>query len=285
VGMDTGNTWIGVTPASYSYTLTNFPTAATSPGFESHVYIVNADAGFSGGDLNYNETYGSVDWNAATLALMRVQNGTNGGVITTFEFKTNSPASNPLTNNVITCVFSNLTTADGTWSLNFTSDTTGNITGPMGVATNFTIAPDVAAQFNASVSFVQFGVFKNDAQNSGINDNKGAIFTHVSVTNAIGVLFDDNFSGGLTNTYAWRLSSAPLTQWIPQGTKYWLKWTVPDTGFTPQSAAQLPGPWSDAGISYIYTDSTGTNRLGAVINTNLPVGNAAYFRLINTNAP
>jgi len=285
-GMDTGNGWIGVTPASYSYTITNFPTAATSPGFESHVYIVNGDAGFAaGGDLNYNETYGGVDWNAATLALMRVQNGTNGGVMTTFEFKTNSTASNPLTNNVITCVFSNLTTADGTWSLNFTSDTTGNITGPMGVVTNFTIAPDVAAQFNGSVSFVQFGVFKDDAQNSGINDNKGAIFTHVSVTNANGVLFDDDFSGGFTNKYAWRVSSAPLTQWIPQGTKYWLKWTVPDTGFTPQTAAHITGPWTDAGINYIYTDSTGTNRVGAVIDTNLPAGNAAYFRLINTNAP
>jgi hypothetical protein len=155
----------------------------------------------------------------------------------------------------------------------------------MGVVTNFTIAPDVAAQFNGSVSFVQFGVFKDDAQNSGINDNKGAIFTHVSVTNANGVLFDDDFSGGFTNKYAWRVSSAPLTQWIPQGTKYWLKWTVPDTGFTPQTAAHITGPWTDAGINYIYTDSTGTNRVGAVIDTNLPAGNAAYFRLINTNAP
>jgi hypothetical protein len=285
VGMDTGSTWVGVTPATYSFTITNFPTAATSPGFESHVYIVNGDTPFSNGSLSDNETSGSVDWNASTLALMRVQNGTNGGVITTFEFKTNSPASNPLTNNVITCVFSNLTTADGTWSLNFTSDTQGNITGPMGVATNFTLPADVVAQFSPSISFVQFGVFKDDAQNSGINDNKGAIFTHVLVTNANTVLFDDNFSTGFTNTYAWRASSAPLTQWIPQGTKYWLKWTVPDAGFTPQLASQITGPWSDAGIQYIYTDATGTNRLGAMINTNLPAGNAAYFRLINTNSP
>jgi hypothetical protein len=142
------------------------------------------------------------------------------------------------------------------------------------------------AYFTApSASFIQVGAFKNDGPNAGKSDNKGFILTQVLVTNINGTIFDDSFSAGLTNNYAWRVTSAAAITSIPQGTAYWLEWGVPDNGFTPESAASLPGPWADAGITYIYTDTTGTNRLGAVPAVSLPVGNEAFFRLINTNTP
>ena len=273
-------TWGGQTPATYSLSITNFPAPADAPGFEGHIFIIS---GYSG----YDETVGSADWNAANLAVLRVENGTNGGVVASFEWKTNSPGSNPPTNNVTAAQLPSLASANGTWSLNFTDDTHGNIVGPNGlVVTNFTLDADTAAIFTApAASFVQFGAFKNDSLNTGKSDNKGYILTHVLVTNANGTIFNDNFSAGLTNNYAWRVSSAAAITSIPQGTAFWLQWSVPDNGFTAQSAASLTGTWGDAGITYIYTDTTGTNRLGAVPAVNLPVGNNAFFRLINTNAP
>jgi hypothetical protein len=132
---------------------------------------------------------------------------------------------------------------------------------------------------------LQFGLFKNDPQNNGLNDNQGAVITQVLVTNASGVLFNDNFAVSFTNNYAWRVTDSVYVRWIPRDTVYWLKWTIPDNGFTPQSASDLTGTWADAGITNIITDVTGTNRFGAVPAVSLPAGPNAFFRLINTNAP
>jgi len=270
--------WGGQTPATYSFSITNFPTPADAPGFEGHIFITTGDSG-------YNEISGSPDWNVANLAVIRVENGTNGGVVTSFEWKTNLPNANP--DHVVAFQLPSLASANGTWSLNFSDDSHGSLVGPNGtVLTNFLLDADMMAYFTGpSASFVQVGAFKNDGSNSGKSDNKGFILTSVLMTNINGTLFDDNFATGLTNNYAWRVTSPTAITSIPQGTAYWLKWGLPDIGFTAQSAASLTGNWDDAGITYIYTDATGTNRFGAVPFVSLPVGDAAFFRLINTNTP
>jgi len=273
-------TWGGLTPAIYSMSFTNFPSPADAPGFEAHIFVVNEDTIPSANV--WNETYSGCDWNAADLGAFRVENGTNGGVVASFEWKTNSPSSNPT--NKIALTLPSLGSANGTWSLNFSDDTHGSISGPGGAFTSFTLPDGMQAGFTApGTSFLQVGAFKNDGANAGKSDNKSAIFTQILVTNKNGTVFSDDFSAGLTNNYVWRTTSALAINWLPQGTAYWLKWSVPDSGFTPQSAASMPGGWSDAGITYIYTDSTGTNRLGAVPIVSLPAGNAAFFRLVNTN--
>jgi hypothetical protein len=286
--------WIGQYPATYSFTITNFPAPAAAPGFDAHVYIVNGDTLASGdtGGFGYNQTYSGVNYNAYDMISLDIQNGniTNGGVVAIFGWKTNAPSSNISTNNggLITCALTNLTSANGTWSLNFSDNTHGTIVGPNGsVVTNFTM-PDLSGDgnFTPATSLIQFGVFKNDVNNTGVNNNQSTVFTHVMVTNSVlGTIYNDSFGGpGLTANYAWQVAeyyqyAANRTTWIPAGTAYWMTWNTTQTGFEVISSTNLAGTWSDAGVTYTYPDGTGTNTIGAVPAASLPPGNADFFEL------
>jgi hypothetical protein len=91
--------------------------------------------------------------------------------------------------------------------------------------------------------------------------------------------FDDTFAGpGLTANYAWRTTSASAVNWSPDGVGWWLSWSLPDDGFTVQVAPVVTGPYADAGVTYTY--AKGATRVGAVPITSLPVGSAAFFRLM-----
>jgi hypothetical protein len=122
-----------------------------------------------------------------------------------------------------------------------------------------------------------------------VNNGKSATFTHVGVTNVSGVVYDDSFNGpGFTGKYAWRVATyyidgANRVTWQPYGTAYWLKWGEPAAGYSVLSSGSLTGPWGDAGVTYTYTDSTGTNHLGAIPTASLPAGPSAFFRLQNPN--
>ncbi len=285
--------WIGQFPATYSFTLTNFPAPSVAPGFDAHIYLVNGDsiaAGDTGG-MGYNETYSGCNYNAYDLAALQVQNGTNGGVICNFLWKTNAPSSNAT--NGIYCVLTNLASANGAWSLNFSDNTHGSILLNGATVTNFTLPdfssdPNYSANFSPATSFIQFGVFKNDANKTGMNNNQSAIVTQVMVTNAAsGTLYSDSFGGpGLTANYGWQIAeyyqdSANRVLWIPRGTAYWVEWNTTQTGYSVQSTNTLSavGPWPSAGVSYTYPDATGTNTIGAIPTASLPPGNAAFFRL------
>jgi len=285
--------WINQTPATYSFTITNFPAPSTSPAFDAHVYIINGDSIASGdtGGLNYNETYSGCNYNAYDMIDMQIQNGTNGGVIATVQWKTNSPSANPTT--YVNCSLPNLASANGTWSLNFSDNTHGSIVGPNGsVVTNFTLPdfyddPNYTGNFTPATSFIEFGVFKNDIQNTGVNNLKSAIFTHVLVSNSNGTLYNDSFGGpGLTANYAWQIAeyyqdAADRVLWIPGGTAYWLKWNTTQLGYNVVSTNSLVGngTWPDGGVTYTYVDATGTNTIGAVPTASLPPGNTGFFRL------
>jgi hypothetical protein len=272
--------WINQTPATYSMTITNFPAPAAAPGFEGHFYIANESS-----VPGFYETSGSPDWNAADLVVFRVQNGTNGGIVSTFEWKTNSPNSNPT--NVIYCALPNVTSANGTWTVNFSDNIHGSIIGPMGVVTNFTLPnisndPNYTGNFTPAESLMYWGVFKNDVLNNGDNNGASFVLSSLLVTNAInGVLYNDNFPGiGLTANYPWRTSSNIYIQWQPYGIAYWLMWNTTQSGWSVLSTGNLKGSWSSAGVSYSYADATGTNTLGAIPAASLPAGNAGFFELM-----
>ena len=276
--------WKGLTPATYSMTFSNWPNPTTAPNFEAHLFLVNRDTIDS---PDWNETYGACDWNAKDVIALRVANQTNlvtPGLIVSLQWKTNSPGSG-LPN--VYAVELPMTSANGTWKLQFTSDTDGSIIAPdNSVVTNFTMPsfnldPNYFANFEPAASFVQFGLFKNNGDlDNGSNNFKGFTLTHVHVENGNGVYFDDSFIGSMTNTYAWRVTSQQQVTYTPYNTAYWLQWTVPDGGFTQQSATNVAGPWADAGITYITTDFTGTNRFGAVPSSAMPAGPNAFFRLM-----
>jgi len=232
-------TWYGYTPISYSFTITNFPDAATHPGFEAHLYIVNQDTVPSGGGA-WNQTYGGCDWNAADIFMFRIENGTNNDVIARVDWKTNLPSANPLTNELYHPIMvTNLPTAIGTWTLHFTDNENGYITGPGLTQTNFTLPPEAAGQFNPDTvclnSFIQFGMFKNDGANDGHNNQASGTFSAISMDNGL-YYFNETFPGpGIQGSGTlWRTSSSSAVQWVPSDTAYWLTWSTPDDGFSVQ---------------------------------------------------
>ncbi len=275
----TDYSWYAKGGVTYSFTITNFPDAATHPGFDAHLYIVNQDT-IPGTGTGFNQTYGGCDWNAADLVTVQLVNGTNGGVDFTFTYKTNMPNANPT--NLMARLHA--PSALGAWYVSFGSDDVSvTLSNSAGLSTNFTLPAEVAARFDAALSFIQIGAFKNDGAADGHNDGASCTFSEISMTGGT-FPFDDTFGGpGLTANYAWRTSSSSAVQWIPNGIGAWLTWSVPDDGYSATVAGAVTGPYNDAGVSYSYVQ--GDKRTAAVPAANLPPGNAAFFRLQKPISP
>ena len=269
----------GSYPVSYSFTITNFPNAAAHGGFEAHMYLVNGDTDAG----TWDQTYGGCDWNSADILQFRVENAAAGGVIAHIDWKTNLPGANPLANAMYHPVAVNGPTAIGTWKLTFTDSTSGTVTGPGITATNFTLpAEAVANNFSPSLSYIQFGMFKNDGANDGHNNQAHGTFSDVEVTVNGNAILQDNFPGpGLTANNAWRTTSSTAVLWVPPDIAYWLTWTLPDDGFELYVAGTVNGPYVDAGVGAAngFTFLQGAARTGGVPAANMPAGNAAFFQL------
>jgi hypothetical protein len=212
------------------------------------------------------------------LLEFKVENGNAGGVVCNVMWKTNLPNANPPGDAMYHPVTVNGPTAIGTWSLTFSDNTHGTVTGPGITATNFTLPEEaVVNNFSPFGSFMQFGMFKNDGANDGHNNQASGTFSRIQFTGSLYPI-DDSFNGtSLTNNYAWRTTRASAVTFVPQGTAWWLNWTLPADGFSVISAPTLDGPWADAGVTYSY--QLGAMMYGAVPSAALPVGNAAFFRL------
>jgi hypothetical protein len=278
--------WINQTPATYSFTLTNFPSPTSAPQLDSHIYLCNGDSitAFAN-DYSYNQTYSGAPYNMVDYLGLLVQNGTNGGVVAIVNWKTNAPNSNA-TNNII-FNFPSMASANGTWTLNFSDNTHGSVIAADGSVNSFTLPdfindPNYTASFTPVSSMIQFGIFKNG---NITNNSQTLTLTAVAVTNNAVTNFD-NFAGpGLTAKNGWQvaeyyLDAAPRAIWQPFGATYLIHWNTTAGGWNVQSTSNLLGSWSNAGVTYTYADSTGTNTLGAIQTTNLPAGNAGFFRLV-----
>ncbi|HXT12762.1 MAG TPA: hypothetical protein VN873_14465 [Candidatus Angelobacter sp.] len=280
--------WLGQTPATYSFTLTNFPSPASAPQFDAHIYLINGNTIPDNSPpnlFNYNQTYSGPSYNAADYLGLHVQNGTNGGVVAVVDWKTNAPNANAT--NLITFNFPTMANANGTWSLNFTDDTHGNVVAADGSVNNFTLPdflsdPNYTGNFGPSESFVNFGVFKNG---NITNNNQTFTMTAETVTNSVTSLID-NFSGpGLTANNNWQIAeyyqfAADRAVWQPFGTAFFIHWNTTASGWSVQSSSNLLGNWGSAGVTYTFPDGTGTNTVGAISATNLPSGGAGFFRLV-----
>lgn len=268
--------WWNYSGVTYSFTITNFPDAVTHPGFEAHMFMVNAGTcpGLPG-----TETYGAMDWNAADMITVRLENNASGGVDLSFRYKTNMPNANP--NIILTTVHG--PTAIGTWSVAFGADNrTVTMTGPGGVSTNFTLDADVAAQLADANDlagpqmFLNFGAFKNDGNNTGINNNTAVVFSRIQVING-GYPIDETFAGpDLTTTYPWRPTNASSVSMIPGGIAWWITWSLPADGYLPVIANKVQGPYTDAGVTFTF--DSGATRVGAIPASKVPAGNM-FLRL------
>ncbi len=261
-------------PISYSFTLNNFPPAAKNHGFEAHMFMVNLDTDPSASGDGSN---GSVDWNAANVIVLNVTGNANGNYDFALNIKTNLPSGNPQ----FTVATVSSPTAIGTWGIKFTTLTNAVMTGPGGISTNIVLDADmVNTYFNPGTALLHFGMFKNDGTPDHHNDGVSGTFSRLTKTGG-SYTFDDTFTAGLTNNYAWRASSATAVSWVPPGVAKWLWWSLPADRYIPQVSSSVLGPWTD--ITGVVTNSTSTLRVSGIPAAAIPAGPAAYFRLVQHN--
>jgi hypothetical protein len=273
--------WVSRTPLSYSFTIATFPDAVKHAGFEVHLFIVN-ESTVPGGNGQWNETYGACDWNAADLVKFTIENKAGGGVTVRMAWKTGLPGANPPDANRV--VDATGTTAVGTWTLTFDTDTTGTITGPGGFTASFTLPDVVKTQFDpngaAALSFLQFGMGQNDSANNNHNYNASGVFSAISMSGGL-YAFSESFPGpALTSGgTAWR-TTGNAVQFAPNNTAVWVSWSLPDDGFRLLVSPNL-NSWADAGVTGSYVN--GGNRAAAVPASKMPSGSdtKAFFRVIS----
>jgi hypothetical protein len=238
----TGNGWIGAGgPVSYSFTIAQSPGAVGATNYQTHIFLV------SGNPPTY-ET--APDYNETNLIFMDVES-TNTGGVGFFRFKINEPQSNVglySSNGIITmntngAVSGTIATLPapsitGTWTMTFNQDTNVTLSGPGGVSTNFTLAPNVAAAFTDPLN-VYLGAQPNENQNIGLDDVLGS-FSMTGNANA----FTDNFLADTSLGAQWIpiAGDTNTVQLIAPSGGYWFSWTLPANGFNLEATTSLlPG--------------------------------------------
>lgn len=278
--------WVGqaspTTPVSYSWTISQFP----GPGHAGHrsdlVLTPDPAASLVSADP---------DWSATNALWISVEALADGTVHAGIAFKTNQVNNNDQLygnngqDNRLTGGYTlNAPTAVGTWTLTFSNNTDMTLTAPNGASTNVSLPADVAATYTG-ISMFLISAMGNDG-----NVGQSVTYSALSTTGTITPISENFTSGALTSPnlalmnqgylFPWNLNP-PSHRWVTSASKYWMKWSLPDTGFTPVSSGVIPGgplDWAPRGLTNSFLNST---QRWALINTdNLPSGNNAFFALI-----
>lgn len=224
--VDHNQSWVGGTyPVSYSYTLTSFPTIPSGSLFRFHIFLVPVNSAPPGQGFTGNQF---IEYNASNDLWLNVSATNPTNVVANVQWKTNLTAANP--NNTALQITN--PTAVGTWTLTFSSATSGSLTPPGGSPQAFSIPSPAAAQFaNPLVAF--FGV----QPDSGYGEGQYVDVTKISTTGVAspGVAINDNFTTDTTiKTAVWDTSDSAQPASLvlaTTNTPYWVYWTIPDTGF------------------------------------------------------
>jgi hypothetical protein len=280
----TGTSWLGQTNMTYSFTITNFPSGTTYPGYQAHIFLATGPGTYCG--LDYSET--NVVW-------LNVSENADGTAFLAFRYKVNEEQSN---SNMFgaeyigpasagTLVGMGGPTPIGTWSMTFNNDTNVTITGPGGLYTNFNMRAAAVANFIEPINVV-FGAQPNNPTNVG----QEVILADATVTNAgtsTSIVYDNFMADQSLDLTKWSiLTCEPDTVFLfpyDLGQKL-VSWTQPDTGFGLQSSTNLglrnawttwSGPDAAAPLSTVY--GAGGKRFALMPSANLdPRQN--YFRLL-----
>jgi hypothetical protein len=258
--------WVGdgSSPATYSMTIASYPDT-NHAGFQSVLFLVPGTQNDPG-----------IDWDAANVIEMVIQNNADGSATGSFQFKINDAEANDQFAGVGHLADIHCATPLGQWSATFLNDTNVTLTGPGGVSTNVNFPDDSVLQtlFQNPVS-AYFGNQQGGASNAG----QASVYSNFTITNAFNTVnINDNFTN--LDTTTWQIvCSQPQDLFVVDATaRYWLDWTLPDTGFSLLSSTNLAaGSWVDAGISNVVTTTVGNRAL--VTTTNLPGPGMGFFRM------
>jgi hypothetical protein len=284
----------GSFPVSYSFTLTNMP--AITAGMQVQIWLIPLNS-IPSTDTTapYNDT--SVDstaTNAFALVINNTLTGTNNNYGATVLYKTNAPgvslnpgAAIPVVNlatNFSATVFS-AASGNGTWTLTFTDNTHGSVTGPGLSPVFFTMAAGDAALF-ASPLVAYFGIQPNGTLAVG----NSVDFLKIAIANGSGNINDD-FTQDSSLNPVWNVVGTANVGgvWLaPQGSAYWINWTTPANGFDVEVNSSLTDTdnWINP-ASYVgyepgpLTETLEATKIWTLISTDeLPPGATnAFFRL------
>ena len=248
--VDQNQSWINRTPVSYSFTLLDYPANID----QTHIFLIPVNS--SGGNSMYNNEY--IDYQAANAVWLDIQPYANGQVTASVLWKTNLPNSNP--NN--TLVLLTNSTAIGTWTLKFTSNSHGTVTAPGGNSAPFTITDaNIATDFtNPLVAY--FGLEPNSGTGIGEYEDWGS----VSVSGVSGVNENDNFTTDSSfNSSLWNINTLTVAlqtcvQLATTNTPYWVNWTLPAVNYGLGTSSAITGssntpyPWMLPEYFNFYND-------------------------------
>jgi len=251
---------------TYSLTIASYP-----PGFnslQSQIFLVP-----NGGNDS------SVDWNAPSVLALDIRDQADGTATAAFRYKLNHSGANaddyrPAT---LVCPSGVL----GTWSMTFLNDTNVTVTAPNGASTNFALPTDVPPQFHDPLT-VYFG----NQQNGSANAGKACTYSRVNITGALSPDLDEVFAGPELNpdpaNVKWQIvAEVPSSVFIVRPEhKWWVNWTLPDTGFTLQGSPSLAaGSWvTDEQWTNVIRTAFGSRLL--IPASSLPSEEEAFFRLL-----
>ncbi len=261
--------WLGQgsMPVTYSLSITSYP--AGYYYFQSEIFLVP-----NGGDN------AAVDYTAATVLALDIRNLPDGTATAAFRYKTNHVNANAEDFWPATLVCSNGVL--GTWSMTFLNDTNVTVTAPNGATTNFTIPPAAAMQFYNPLS-AYFGNQQNGAANAG----QASTFSRARITGVTqSPEIDETFPGPDLNpdpqNAKWRVvGEMPSCIFIVRPDhKWWVNWTLPDTGFTLQGSPTLAaGSWvTDLQWTNVVNTTLGNRML--IPESSLPSASKSFFRMI-----
>lgn len=253
--------WIGNEPVTYSVNIAQ-GTPASYVGGQVHVMIMPG--------VGITEL--APDWNEANAMVLFIERQADGSVQGFLRYKLNDAGDNKylfgsatnyfggqglgFTNTIVAgiggllCTVTNVNGYVGTWSIEMTSDTAGQLIYPGGSA-SFAFPQSSDAQAFSGPVTVYWGVQPN---NGGWYQD--TVLSGVSISGSSPNTLSVDLTQPTTvnpNLVAKSATVPALLFYTPANAVYWLQWTLPDLNFGLQTASSLTGPWSSVVSTPVYS--------------------------------
>jgi hypothetical protein len=270
--------WLGASgPVKYSLTITNFPTAATYPGYQAHIFITT-------GTPANTET--APDYAEANLAFLDIRENADGTAYAAFRYKTNQPNGNAMVYANGTLGIAGSSNVLGTWSMSFSQNTNITLTSPDGHVLQTNITAGAAALFADPLN-VYFGAQPNSPASFG----QSVVLSSASIS-GITTPVNANFltdNGLLDTNNTWSIVAAdPATvqMFTNDPGALWVKWSLPDSGFGLQTSSNLANTASwfaltgpDATVGPFLSFASAGSRMVHLPSSVVGNSSAVFFRL------
>lgn len=253
-------------PVTYTMTLVDAPNVGA---FQNHLFLVPDGAG--GNSPDYSDPH------AVFLDIRRNTDGTGSG---TFRYKVNEPNGNSQIFGVGAIASLNVASPYGAWTLRFQNNTNITLTAPDGSSTNFNMLPEHAEFFRPAVTMTaSFGIQPNQPDLIGLASTFGEFKITVGANTVLQDSFTTAYEGDQTpaNPELWtrRMENVNGAR-ILTGSGYFLRWGLPDTGFSLLASSNLNSGWYDLNLP---GSAAGGTRTTFVAANDLPAGNNGFFVL------